>query len=66
MSDVAVQECVLTSNALDPLLTVVDLERLLRIDRRTIDRLCKRGKLPKPLKVGAGNRWRARDIQGCM
>jgi predicted DNA-binding transcriptional regulator AlpA len=47
---------------LKPLLTVEDLERLLRVDRRTVARLCKRGQLPQPLKLGGGNRWRAEDI----
>jgi predicted DNA-binding transcriptional regulator AlpA len=47
---------------LEPLLTVEDLERLLRVDRRTVARLCKRGQLPQPLKLGGGNRWRTEDI----
>ena len=47
---------------LEPLLTVDDLERLLRVDRRTIARLCKRGQIPPPLKLGGSNRWRTRDI----
>jgi predicted DNA-binding transcriptional regulator AlpA len=47
---------------LEPLLTVEDLERLLRVDRRTVARLCKRGQLPRPLKLGGGNRWRSEDI----
>jgi predicted DNA-binding transcriptional regulator AlpA len=47
---------------LEPLLTLKDLERLLRVNERTIYRLCERGQLPRPLKVGAGNRWRAQDI----
>jgi predicted DNA-binding transcriptional regulator AlpA len=47
---------------LEPLLTVEDLERLLRVDRRTIARLCKRGQIPPPLKLGGSNRWRADEI----
>ena len=47
---------------LEPLLTVEDLERLLRVDRQTVARLCKRGQLPQPLKLGGGNRWKAEDI----
>ena len=47
---------------LEPLLTVEDLERLLRVDRRTVARLCKRGQLPQPLKLGGGNRWKAEEI----
>jgi predicted DNA-binding transcriptional regulator AlpA len=47
---------------LQPLLTVEDLERVLRVDRRTIARLCKKGQLPPPLKLGGSNRWRVEDI----
>ena len=36
--------------------TVADLERLLRVDRRTVARLVKRGQLPPPLKLGGSNR----------
>jgi predicted DNA-binding transcriptional regulator AlpA len=48
---------------LEPLLTVEDLERLLRVDKRTVARLVQRGQLPKPLKLGGGNRWKAVDIE---
>ena len=48
---------------LEPLLTVEDLERMLRVDRRTIARLCKKGQLPPPLKLGGSNRWRVRDME---
>ena len=48
---------------LQPLLTVEDLERILRVDRRTIARLCKKGQLPPPLKLGGSNRWRVRDME---
>jgi predicted DNA-binding transcriptional regulator AlpA len=51
---------------LEPLLTVFDLERLLRVDKRTVARLVKRGQLPAPLKLGGSNRWRARDIEGAL
>jgi hypothetical protein len=33
----------------EPLLTTRDLERLLKVDRRTVNRLVKRGQLPRPL-----------------
>jgi len=46
----------------DPLLTVGDLERLLQVDKRTVARLCKRGQLPAPVKLGGLNRWRAQAI----
>jgi predicted DNA-binding transcriptional regulator AlpA len=48
---------------LEPLLTIEDLERLLRVNRRTVARLCQRGQLPKPMKLGGSNRWRMRDIK---
>jgi predicted DNA-binding transcriptional regulator AlpA len=46
----------------DRLLTVRDLEHLLQINKRSVPRLCQRGLLPMPLKLGGGNRWRACDI----
>ena len=51
---------------LEPLLTVEDLERMLRVDRRTIARLCKKGQLPPPLKLGGSNRWRVKDIEDAL
>jgi predicted DNA-binding transcriptional regulator AlpA len=51
---------------LEPLLTVEDLERLLRVDKRTVARLCKRGQLPQPLKIGGGNRWRPEEIPAAI
>jgi predicted DNA-binding transcriptional regulator AlpA len=47
---------------LEPLLTIEDLERLLRVNRRTVARLCQRGQLPKPMKLGGSNRWKAEEI----
>jgi predicted DNA-binding transcriptional regulator AlpA len=55
-----------SARALEPLLIVEDLERLLRVDRRTVARLCKRGQLPPPLKLGGSNRWRAEDIEAAL
>jgi predicted DNA-binding transcriptional regulator AlpA len=46
----------------EPLLTVEDLERMLKVDRRTVTRLWKRGHLPPPLKLGHGNRWLADEV----
>lgn len=46
-----------------PLLTREDLEALFRLDRRTIARLCQRGQLPRPIKIGGSNRWRLDQIQ---
>jgi predicted DNA-binding transcriptional regulator AlpA len=51
---------------LEPLLTVEDLERLLRVDKRTVARLCERGQLPQPLKLGGGNRWRPEEIAAAI
>jgi len=51
---------------LEPLLTTSDLERLLKVDRRTITRLVKRGELPAPLKLGGSNRWRPEDINAAI
>ena len=51
---------------LEPLLTVPDLERLLQVNRRTIARLCKRGKLPQPFKIGGGLRWDAAAIESFL
>ena len=50
----------------EPLLTADDLERLLQVDRRTISRLCKRGQLPQPLKLGGGNRWKAEEVADAL
>jgi predicted DNA-binding transcriptional regulator AlpA len=51
---------------LEPLLTMSDLERLLRLDKRSVYRLCKRGLLPRPLKLGWGNRWKAEDVAAAI
>ena len=47
---------------MNPLLTVDDLVRLLRVDRRTVSRLCKQAILPPPVKLGGSNRWKEQDI----
>jgi predicted DNA-binding transcriptional regulator AlpA len=48
---------------LEPLLTTRDLMRILRVDKRTIARMCERGQLARPVKIGCCNRWRARQIE---
>jgi predicted DNA-binding transcriptional regulator AlpA len=48
--------------ALEPLLTIEDLERILRVHRRTISRMCKRGEFPQPMRIGIGMRWRVEDV----
>jgi predicted DNA-binding transcriptional regulator AlpA len=51
---------------LEPLLRIEDLERLLRVDARTIRRLWKRGRFPLPLKIGGQNRWRAEEVNDAL
>jgi predicted DNA-binding transcriptional regulator AlpA len=51
---------------LEPLLTMGDLERLLRVDQRTVYRLVERGQFPRPLKVGGQNRWKPEDISDAL
>jgi hypothetical protein len=51
---------------LEPLLTGEDLGRLLRVHPRTIGRMCKRGELPAPLKIGGQNRWKVEAIQQAL
>ena len=49
-----------------PLLTTSDLEKQLKVDRRTVTRLVKRGELPMPMKLGGSNRWRPEDISATL
>jgi len=49
-----------------PLLTTSDLEELLKVDRRTVSRLVKRGELPMPMKLGGSNRWRPEEISAAI
>ena len=49
-----------------PLLTTSDLEELLKVDRRTVTRLVKRGELPMPMKLGGSNRWRPQEISAAI
>jgi predicted DNA-binding transcriptional regulator AlpA len=50
----------------EPLLTTSDLEHVLQVDRRTINRLCRSGVLPPPRKLGGVNRWRPEDITAAI
>jgi predicted DNA-binding transcriptional regulator AlpA len=50
-------------SGLQPLLTVVDLERLFRMTSRNIRKLWEAGKFPRPFKVGGSNRWRPEDVE---
>lgn len=49
-----------------PLLTIKDLEHLLRLHRRTIARLCAAGRLPPPMKIGGSRRWKAEEVYGML
>jgi excisionase family DNA binding protein len=51
---------------LEPLLTLSDLARLLRVSTRTVYRLVERGRFPRPLKVGGQNRWMPEDISNAL
>jgi predicted DNA-binding transcriptional regulator AlpA len=51
---------------LEPLLTMSDLERLLRVDQRTVYRLVERGQFPRPLKVGGQNRWMPEEVASAL
>jgi predicted DNA-binding transcriptional regulator AlpA len=66
MSDAIKCQSSASNVSLEPLLIIDDLERLLRVHRRTISRLCKDGKIPRPFKLGGTNRWRARDIANVL
>ena len=55
-----------TRPALVQLLTNDDMERLLQVDRRTVSRLCKKGVLPQPLKLGGGNRWISTEVMDAI
>jgi excisionase family DNA binding protein len=45
-----------------PLLDVRQVAAMLGCSARTVQRLARRGKLPRPLRVAALARWRRRDI----
>jgi predicted DNA-binding transcriptional regulator AlpA len=52
------------ASIIEPLLTKGDLEDILRIDKRTIDRMRSAGKLPKPdLFICRLPRWKSSTIQ---
>jgi hypothetical protein len=52
------------ADAIEPLLSVLDLCRILRCNRRTIERLRAGGKLPRPdANVGRMPRWKAETIR---
>lgn len=47
---------------LAPLLTINDLIHLLQLHKRTVQRLCRIGVLPQPIKLGGSNRWLASEV----
>jgi hypothetical protein len=61
----AIAPAVTLASAIEPLLRVVDLERVLNCDRRTIERMRASGRLPQPdLFVGRRSpRWRAETVR---
>lgn len=47
---------------LPALLKAADVERIVGLSRRTIDRLCHAGAFPQPIRIGCSRRWRREDI----
>jgi predicted DNA-binding transcriptional regulator AlpA len=43
-----------------------ELQSLLKVCGRTIDRLVARGKFPAPIRVGRSRRWRDGDVRSFM
>ena len=66
MSESGDSRVLATKVSLVPLLAIEDLERVLQVHRRTIARLCERGVLPQPIKLGGSNRWRAHEIEEAL
>jgi predicted DNA-binding transcriptional regulator AlpA len=52
-----------SANRIEPTLKIADVERIMRIDRRTIFRLCQLGQFPLPIRIGGSRRWRVQDIE---
>lgn len=53
-----------TADQIEPLLRMVDLERILACSRRTLERLKITGRLPKPdMSVGRSPRWKRTTIE---
>ena len=51
-------------SALDPLLSIDDLARVLNCGRRSVERMLSSGQLPRPdLRLGRMPRWRAVTVQ---
>ncbi|WP_026959305.1 helix-turn-helix transcriptional regulator [Aliagarivorans taiwanensis] len=49
-------------NTSEPLLTLEDLQGLLKISRSQVYKLVNRGQLPQPLKIGSNSRWKAAEV----
>lgn len=49
-------------NLLDPLLTLDDVVKTLKVSRQTINRWSKAGKFPRPRTIGRNVRWLSSEI----
>ena len=50
-----------------PLLSIKEVARLLKLDRRTIERMVKAGDCPPPIRISPGRtRWRQSDIDAWL
>jgi excisionase family DNA binding protein len=54
------------SAPVEPLLDVRDVASLLRNSTRSVYRLTASGRLPRPLKIGALNRWSRAAVMGWL
>lgn len=52
-----------TPEATDRLLRVVEVAAVLGISVRQVWKLCQRGELPAPVRIGRSTRWRESEIQ---
>ena len=55
------------ASANPPLLTAVEVAQLLKLDKRTIERMAKAGDCPAPIRISPGRtRWRQSDIDAWL
>ena len=55
------------ASANPPLLTVVELAKFLKLDRRTVERMVKAGDCPAPIRISPSRtRWRQSDIDAWL
>jgi predicted DNA-binding transcriptional regulator AlpA len=50
----------------DRLLNIWDLARLFGVNRATIREWARRGRLPRPIKIGHKHQWNPREIQALL